>query len=141
VQRFTGTGCMSRPLHIATPGKEDCMGFSLLLYLLIFKFKVAARTNKDFRKFLMGHECTVVIKTKDGKRGKRFIFKNGGFSSDSVLDAYDTAMIWSDAKTGLKALKAGEDGIKEALQNHRVSIDGMVHAFTWFGAVLKFVME
>ena len=55
------------------------MGFSLLLTILASKFKKAAKHNENFKKFLMGHECTVVIKTKDGKRGKRFIFKDGRF--------------------------------------------------------------
>jgi len=115
------------------------MGFSLLLSILALKFKKAAKLNENFRKFLMGHECTVVIKTKDGKRGKRFIFKDGRFSSDSVLGDYDTAMVWGDAKTAFKALKKGEEGIKDALQNHLVGIDGQVHSFTWFGAAIKFV--
>ncbi|MCG6535468.1 MAG: hypothetical protein L7F78_12440 [Syntrophales bacterium LBB04] len=115
------------------------MGFSILLLLLVFKFKKVAKTNENFKKFLMGHECTVVIKTKDGKRGKRFIFKEGNFSADAVLDEYDTAMIWSDAKTAFNGLKNGEEGIKQALSNHFVCIDGKVHDFTWFGAVPKCV--
>lgn len=115
------------------------MGFSLLLAILASKFKKAAKLNEGFKKFLMGHECTVVIKTKDGKRGKRFIFKDGRFSTDAVLEDYDTAMIWGDAKTAFSALKKGEEGIKTALQNHLVGIDGQVHSFTWFGAAIKFV--
>jgi hypothetical protein len=115
------------------------MGFSLLLAILASKFKRAAKLNESFKKFLMGHECTVVIKTRDGKRGKRFIFKDGRFSSDAVLDHYDTAMIWGNAKTAFSALRQGEEGIKEALQNHLVGIDGQVHSFTWFGAAIKFV--
>jgi len=117
------------------------MGFSIILTLLALKFKKAANTDKNFRKFLMGHECTVVIKTKDGKRGKRFVFKDGSFSSDNVLDEYDTAMVWSDAKTAAKGIKNGEEGIKQALQNHLVGIEGEIHSFTWFGAALKFVAE
>jgi len=119
--------------------KEEFMGFSLLLTILALKFKKASKTSKDFKKFLMGHECSVVIKTKDGRRGKRFIFRDGTFSSDGVLDEYDAAMIWSDAKTAFKGLKEGEGGIKHALQNHLVGIDGEVHSFTWFGAAIKFV--
>ncbi len=115
------------------------MGFSLILAILASKFKKAARINENFKKFLMGHECTVVIKTRDGKRGKRFIFKDGRFSADAILNDYDTAMIWGDAKTAFSALKKGEDGIKAALQNHQVGIDGQVHSFTWFGAAIKFV--
>jgi hypothetical protein len=115
------------------------MGFSLLLTILALKFKKASKANKDFKKFLMGHECIVVIKTKDGKRGKRFIFKDGTFSSDAVLDEYDAAMIWSDAKVAFKGLKAGEEGIQHALRNHLVGIDGEIHSFTWFGAAITFV--
>lgn len=115
------------------------MAFSLLLAILASKFKRAAKLNESFKKFLMGHECTVVIKTRDGKRGKRFIFKDGRFSTDAVLDHYDTAMIWGNAKTAFSALRKGEEGIKEALQNHMVGIDGQVHSFTWFGAAIKFV--
>lgn len=115
------------------------MGFSLVLAILAMKFRKAAKTNRDFRKFLLGHECRIVIKTKDGSRGKRFIFRDGAFSSDSVLNEYDAAMIWSDAKTAFKGLKEGEEGIKRALQNHLVGIDGEVHSFTWFGAAIKFV--
>ncbi|MHB8090254.1 MAG: hypothetical protein ACYDH8_01395 [Syntrophales bacterium] len=114
------------------------MRFSILLALLVYKFKKAAKINKDFRKFLMGHECAVVIRTKDGKRGKRFIFKNGLFSADPVLDNYDVAMVWSDAKTAFKGLKNGEEGIKYALRNHFVYLDGKIQDFSWFGAVLKF---
>jgi hypothetical protein len=115
------------------------MGLSLLLIMLAMKFKKAAKKNRDFRKFLMGHECRVVIKTKDNKRGKRFIFKEGTFSSDGVLNEYDAAMIWRDAKTAFTGLKAGEEGIKRALQNHLVGVDGQIHSFTWFGAAIKFV--
>jgi len=59
----------------------------------------------------MGHECRIVVKTKDNKRGKRFIFKDGKFSSDSVLDQYDAAMVWADAKIAFKAMKKGKKGL------------------------------
>jgi hypothetical protein len=116
------------------------MRFSILLALLVYKFRKAARSNKNFQVFLRGHECSVVIRTKDGKRGKRFIFKDGLFSTDAVLDCYDAALVWSDAKAAFNGLKNGEEGIKNALRNHFVYIDGHVHDFNWFGAVLKFCM-
>jgi hypothetical protein len=109
--------------------------------LLASKFKKASQTDPGFRKFLMGHECRIVIKTTDNKKGKRFIFKDGLFSSDAVLDAYDAAMVWADAKTAFYALKKGEKGIMNALHHHRVGIEGKVHAFTWFGAAIQFVMQ
>ncbi len=114
------------------------MEFTALLGFLVSIFEGAAKTNDDFKKFLMGHECAIVIKTKDNKLGKRFIFKDGQFSADDALNDFDAAMVWSDETTAFNGMKDGEEGIKRALQNHFVSIDGKVHDFTWFGAVLKF---
>jgi hypothetical protein len=117
------------------------MRFLLLLTLLASKFKKSSRTDADFKKFLMGHECRIVVKTNDNKKGKRFIFKDGKFSSDAILDEYDAAMVWADAKTAFHSMKKGEEGIMDALQNHLVGIEGKIHAFTWFGAAIQFVMQ
>ncbi|MCJ7541870.1 MAG: hypothetical protein MUO88_19655 [Desulfobacterales bacterium] len=116
------------------------MRFLLLLSVLASKFKKASKKDGNFKKFLMGHECSIVIKTNDGKKGKRFIFKDGQFSSDSVLDQFDAAMVWADAGTAFNAMKKGEPGITSALQNHLVGIEGQLHSFTWFGAAINFVM-
>jgi len=117
------------------------MRFFLLLTILASKFKKSAKTNTNFKKFLMGHECKIVVKTKDNKTGKRFIFENGTFSCDSVLDEYDAAMVWANPSIAFNAMKKGEDGIMEALQNHLVGIEGQIHSFTWFGAAINFVMQ
>ena len=117
------------------------MRLLLLLTILASKFKKSAATDANFKKFMMGHECKIVVKTKDGKKGKRFIFKDGKFSSDAMLDEYDAAMVWADAGIAFNAMKKGEDGIMEALQNHLVGIEGELHSFTWFGAAINFVME
>ena len=117
------------------------MRFLLLLTILASKFKKASRTDENFKKFIMGHECTVVVKTDDGKKGKRFIFKDGTFSTDSVLDQFDSALVWSDAGTAFNAMKKGEEGITNALQNHLVGIEGKLHSFTWFGAAIQYVMK
>ncbi|HKI50153.1 MAG TPA: hypothetical protein VKA69_12550 [Desulfobacteria bacterium] len=117
------------------------MRFKILLILIAYKFKKAASNNKNFEKFLLGHECRIVIKTNDGKVGKRFVFQNGNFSADTILDEYEAAMVWSDAKIGFNSMKKGEEGIKRALENHLVGIEGSIHSFSWFAAVLNFVME
>ena len=117
------------------------MRFLLLLTILASKFKKSAATNKNFKKFLMGHECRIVVKTKDNKKGKRFIFKDGNFSSDSNLHEYDAAMVWANPGIAFNAMKTGEEGIMKALQSHLVGIEGQIHSFTWFGAAINFVME
>jgi hypothetical protein len=117
------------------------MRFLLLLAILSSKFKKAATTDQNFKKFLMGHECVIVIKTNDNKKGKRFIFKGGNFLTDDVLDEFDAAMVWVDATTAFNAMKKGEEGIMSAIQNHLVAIEGKLHSFTWFGAAINFVMK
>ena len=117
------------------------MRLLLLLAILSSKFKKSAQTDANFKKFLMGHECSIVVKTRDNKNGKRFIFKDGTFSSDTNLHEYDAAMVWADAKTAFSAMKKGEEGIMDALQHHLVGIEGQIHAFTWFGAAINFVMK
>lgn len=117
------------------------MRFKLLLAIIASKFKKAAQSNENFRRFLMGHECAVVIKTDDNRKGKRFIFRDGKFSSDDVLDRFDAAMVWADAKTAFNSMKEGKDGITRAIQNHDVAIEGKLHSFTWFGAAINFVMQ
>jgi hypothetical protein len=116
------------------------MRFLLLLAILTSKFKKASDKDEHFKKFLLGHECKIVIKTNDGKKGKRFIFENGKFSADGKLDQFDAAMVWNDARTAFFAMKQGEAGITEAIQNHKVTIEGKLHSFTWFGAAINFVM-
>ena len=117
------------------------MRLLLLLTILANKFKKSAKTDQNFKKFLMGHECRVVVKTKDNKKGKRFIYNNGTFSSDAVLDDFDAAMVWVDAKTAFHAMKNGEERIIKALQDHVVGVEGKIHSFTWFGAAINFVMQ
>ena len=117
------------------------MRLLLLLAILSSKFKKSAQTDANFKKFLMGHECRIVVKTKDNKKGKRFIFKDGKFSSDTNLTEYDAAMVWADAQTAFTAMKKGEEGIMGARQQHLVGIEGQIHAFTWFGAAINFVMK
>jgi hypothetical protein len=41
------------------------MRFLLLLALLASKFKKSSQADPNFKKFLMGHECRIVIKTND----------------------------------------------------------------------------
>jgi hypothetical protein len=113
------------------------MRFLLLLSLLASKFKKAARNNRGFEKLLMGHECSIVIKTNDGSKGRRFLFRNGGFSTDSDLEQFDAAMVWTDANTAFHAMRRGDQGIRDALQNHLVAIEGKLHSFSWFRAAIR----
>ena len=117
------------------------MRLLLLLTILASKFKKSANSNPNFKKFMLGHECKIVVKTKDNKKGKRFIFKDGQFSSDQNFHDFDAAMVWADAGVAFNAMKKGDEGIMDALQNHLVGIEGQIHSFTWFGAAINFVMK
>lgn len=104
------------------------------------KFRQASK-DKDFRKFAAGYDCSVVMKTLDNRSGKRFIFKNGTYASDNVLDEFDSALVWKDNLTALKALLAGNDqAIYEEVQKHNAFFLGPVHIFNWFGSAMNLVM-
>ena len=108
--------------------------------VLDMKFRKAIK-DKNFRKFAEGYDCAVVMKTLDNRSGKRFIFKNGTFASDNVLDEFDGALVWKDNLTAIKALAQGTDqGIYEAVQKHNATILGPLHVFNWFGSAMNLVM-
>lgn len=80
------------------------MRFSLLMGLLPLIIKLNIKTKKYVRDMLSTHNYRFVMMTKDGKQGKRFVFDQGTFSADDVLDEYDVAYVWKDGKTAFKVL-------------------------------------
>jgi hypothetical protein len=116
------------------------MPLSFLLSIITLMFKKAFKKDVNFKKFLAGYDCALVIKTRDGKHGRRFIFKDGKLSTDSVLDKYDAAMIWCDSLTAFKYLAKGEEGTLEAMRKHLAAIDGKMHSFQWFNCAINYVM-
>ena len=74
---------------------------------------------------LSTHNYRFVMMTKDGKRGKRFIFQKGTFSADNVLTEYELAYVWRDGNTAFKVLTNPDPtGLFKAEANRDLEIMG-----------------
>ena len=113
------------------------MLFSLLLAILDFAIGICAKTNNSCRDMISIRNAAYVIMTKDGKRGRRYVFKNGKYSSDKVLTDYDMALVFENADIGFKTLAfGGDDGVQEAINNWTLKIWGDDMHMIWFGVIM-----
>jgi len=117
------------------------MLFSMLLAILGFMMGMAARNNKAVKELLSVRTATYVIMTKDGTRGRRYMIKNGKFSSDTVLKDYDLALVFENADIGFKTLALGGDtGLQVAMNNYNLKLAGNPAMFNFFGILLSICM-
>lgn len=113
------------------------MLFSLLLWILDLAISVGAKRNKALKDMIKARNFAYVIMTKDGKIGRRFIFRNGKYSSDKVLTDYDMAMVFENANVGFKTLALeGDNGVQEAINKWTLKIVGNDYHLLWFGVVM-----
>ncbi len=117
------------------------MLFTILLGFLSFMIGMTVKTNKAIKEMLTVHNNTYVIMTKDGKRGRRFIIKNGKFSSDTMLRDYDLALVFENADVGFKTLALGGDtGLQVAMNNWDLKLVGNQKIFNFFGVLIAVSM-
>ena len=117
------------------------MLFSMLLAVLSFMIGLTAKNNKSIKEMLSIRNCTYVIMTKDGTRGRRYIFRNGKFSSDTVLKDYDLALVFENADIGFKTLALGGDtGLQVAMNNYNLKLVGNPNIFNFFGVLIAVSM-
>ncbi len=117
------------------------MLFSMLLAVLSFMIGLTARNNKAIREMLSIRNCTYVIMTKDGTRGRRYMIKNGKYSSDTVLKDYDLALVFENADVGFKTLALGGDtGLQVAMNNYDLKLVGNPNIFNFFGVLIAVSM-
>lgn len=117
------------------------MLFSMLLAVLGFMMGMAAKNNKAVKELLRVRTATYVIMTKDGTRGRRYLIRNGKFSSDTILKDYDMALVFENADVGFKTLALGGDtGLQVAMNNYNLKLDGNPAMFNFFGILLSICM-
>jgi hypothetical protein len=119
------------------------MKFSLLLFVLAQKLKMAAKKNAAYKKHLGIMQLSVLIKTADGKRGRLFVFDKGAFSTLSGTDhPCDVALIWADAGTAFRVMtsKTGDADTFKAAAEGKVRVEGMAPYLQWFTDGVKLVM-
>ncbi|TSA54822.1 MAG: hypothetical protein D4R38_01680 [Dehalococcoidia bacterium] len=117
------------------------MLFTMLLAVLGFMIGLTAKNNKSFRDMLGVMNSTYVIMTKDGKRGRRYVIRNGKYSSDTVLKDYDLALVFENADIGFKTLALGGDtGLQVAMNNYNLKLAGNQQLFNSFGILIAISM-
>jgi len=117
------------------------MLFSMLLAVLSFMIGLTAKNNKAIREMLSIRNCTYVIMTKDGTRGRRYMIKNGKYSSDTILKDYDLALVFENADVGFKTLALGGDtGLQVAMNNYDLKLVGNPNIFNFFGVLIAVSM-
>jgi hypothetical protein len=117
------------------------MLFSSLLWIIHLAVAIAAKRNKSLKEMIKVRNHAYVIMTKDAKIGRRFIFKNGSYSSDKVLTGYDMALVFENASVGFKTLAFGGDtGIDDARNNWNLRILGDDYHMLWFGVVMQMAL-
>jgi len=111
--------------------------FSMLLSIISFSMGRAVKTNKAIKEMMAIRNLVFVIMTEDGKIGRRFIFKNGKYSSDKVLKDYTMALVWKDPSTAFQTLAfGGETGLQNAMNNWNLRLAGDPGFFNFFGVLL-----
>ncbi len=109
------------------------MKFTILMEVITLMIRLSLKTKKYLRDMISVKNHTFVMMTKDGKRGRRFIFRNGTFSSDKVLTDYDLAYVWKDGDTAFKVLTSNDPvGMHKAMANWDLEMRGDTTLSLWF---------
>ena len=117
------------------------MLFTMLLAVIGFMMGLTAKTNKSFKELISPLNCTYAIMTKEGKQGRRYIFRDGKYSSDTVLKDYDMALVFESADIGFKTLAlGGATGMQVAMNNYDLKLVGNQQLFNGFGILLQISM-
>jgi hypothetical protein len=115
---------------------------TILLYVLLWKLRRAAKGKPGFRRMLAKRDYTLVIRTADGRRGRFFTFLKGDIISMNGLHPKpDVEMVWVNPAVAFRAMAAGsEKPVIQALGKSQLKIEGNLDYFFWFGEVLKEMM-
>lgn len=118
------------------------MKFSLLLYVLYIKLRLAAGRDARFAEFIRNKTLSVLIKTRDDVRGRLYVFDRGCLTSASgCVHDFDTAMVWSDAALAFSAMSSPDEEVSlAALTQGNLVIEGNYKDFAWFSRALAIMM-
>jgi hypothetical protein len=118
------------------------MKFSLLLFALYQILRVAAITNPAFKKYISKACARVLIKTKDGRYARLFIFDKGKIRSiNGNRKDFDVALVWKDADTGFSVMTdKRSDASFNAAAEGKLKVEGMGVYAQWFEGAVKLIM-
>ena len=110
------------------------MKFSLLFFILSIVLKIASCTHKEFKKYIDKVSAKILVKTKNGKYARLFIFSKGKFSSSPGDHTnFDVALVWKNPKVGFATMiDSNDEASMKALAKGNLQIVGMSVYGLWF---------
>jgi 3-hydroxyisobutyrate dehydrogenase-like beta-hydroxyacid dehydrogenase len=110
------------------------MRFSLLLFGLFLKLRSTARKHPSFKERLREQDFSLLIRTRDGARGRYFVFSDGEvFSRKGIHSHPDVALVWKTAELGFRIMAKGErEASIKARENGDLVVEGDVMKALWF---------
>ena len=109
--------------------------FSLILFGLAQTLKIQARRYPAFAERLKEKNFTAQMRTKDGKAGRYFTFKDGKVISRKGLHPNpEVDLIFKDAKTAVGLLMPPIDQLKQinAIKDFNLALEGPDELTNWF---------
>ncbi|MDA0239677.1 MAG: molybdopterin-dependent oxidoreductase [Proteobacteria bacterium] len=113
--------------------------FSVILWGLRQLLRITAWRYPEFRERLKEQSFTANIKTKDGKTGRSFTFKNGQLSSKGGVAAVaDVELIFKNAAIGADLLMPPINQLDQinALKDFNLSMEGPDELTSWFAQTI-----
>ena len=115
------------------------MALTLMLYLLSLKLAWAMRHQAAFAEQARARDCTLLIRTRDGRRGRVFVFHGGCLVSRHGADhKADLAMVWKDADVALRTMARGDPlAMLAAIERGDLVLEGVSALAPWFGELVR----
>jgi len=115
------------------------MKFSILIRGIALLMKLNLKRHKFLRDMMSVKNHKIVMKTKDGRTGRRFIMVDGKFSTDNVLTNYDLAYVWKDGHTAFEVLTSNDPtAMPKAQANWDLEMEGDESISVWFSIFLGY---
>lgn len=112
----------------------------LAILLFILKIQLIRAANKDpvLKKRFKKRNYTAVIRTKDSRVARYFTFSGGDLvSGRGNRNSPDIELVWDDAGYAFSVLAANDNSrIMKALGESRLTLEGNLDYFFWFGDTL-----
>jgi hypothetical protein len=111
--------------------------FTQLLNAINAAIKQTVKSNRSVKEMISIRNYAYVIKTKDDNRGRRYIFRNGKYSSDTKVNDCDLALVFENAAIGFRAMVLdGPTGMMKAINNYELMLVGNQKIFGFFSIIL-----
>jgi hypothetical protein len=119
------------------------MKFSLLLYGFYILLRFTSWKFTSFRNHISKLDFSMVIRTADGKRARRYSSMGGTISSSRGSNpAPDFSLLWKDAASGYRSMRTMKPGaLMKAVQDGSLKLEGDAGKLTRFLETFKAMLK